>query len=556
MTATQALESWAARLGPGSVLGPQEAAQRYGLTTDTRTRTMAGAVVPAAASDVADIVRIAHATGVPLYPISLGHNWGYGDSVPPVEGCAVLDLRRLKGIELDEDLALVTVEPGVSQEDLARFLEERGVPLMVPTTGGGPRCSLVGNACERGYGITPIQDHFAAVMAIEAVLPSGELYRTPLSELGAVAADRAFKWGVGPYVDGLLTQSSVAVITRMTFALAPRSGGMRGFSFSVPGDRDLEAVVTAVRQLLRACGSTVGGLNLMNSRRVLAMSSSYPAEIAGTGQVMSQPLVERLAGAMGIGAWVVAGGLFGNERFVRAARREVRSALGPIPGRLRFASPARLHRLHAAVAPLPGAWMARRRQMVERMAAGLDLVNGHPNETALRLAYWRSGTDAPSRPLDPAGDGRGLLWFSPIVPMRADDVRRFVDLVTRVCDEHRMEPLVTLTSLSDRCFGGTVPLCFDREVADERARAEACHEKLVQRGREQGFVPYRAASGRMSDVVADTPYWRLVRSLKQAVDPANILAPGRYCLPGAQEDPAVAAGGDARAFPREALPIR
>ena len=33
----------------------------------------------------------------------------------------------------------------------------------MPVTGAGPNCSLLANALERGYGITPPTDHFGAV---------------------------------------------------------------------------------------------------------------------------------------------------------------------------------------------------------------------------------------------------------------------------------------------------------------------------------------------------------------------------------------------------------
>ena len=89
-------------------------------------------------------------------------------------------------------------EPGVTQQKLSDYLAAKGLQFLVPVTGAGPDCSLIGNALERGYGITPHADHFGAVTALEAVLPDGRLYRSALSELGGGAVDRAYKWGMGP----------------------------------------------------------------------------------------------------------------------------------------------------------------------------------------------------------------------------------------------------------------------------------------------------------------------------------------------------------------------
>src|SRR5207253_5916875 len=140
---------------------------------------------------------------------------------PVTEGCVVLDLSGLDRIlDMDGEFGLVTVEPGVTQQRLHDHLARRGHPFLVPVTGAGPHCSLIGNALERGYGITPYADHFAAVTALQAVLPDGRLYRSALSELGGTEVDRAFKWGIGPFLDGLFAQGSFGIVTQMTIALA------------------------------------------------------------------------------------------------------------------------------------------------------------------------------------------------------------------------------------------------------------------------------------------------------------------------------------------------
>ena len=91
--------------------------------------------------------------------------------------------------------------------------KQNNLPFLVPVTGAGPSCSLLGNALERGYGITPHSDHFAAVTALRAVLPSGEIYQSAIAEAGGKDVDYAYKWGVGPYLDGIFTQSSLGIVT-------------------------------------------------------------------------------------------------------------------------------------------------------------------------------------------------------------------------------------------------------------------------------------------------------------------------------------------------------
>src|SRR5262249_62028877 len=83
-------------------------------------------VRPATRGEVQHCVRVADRFAVPLYAVSSGKNWGYGSRVPAFDGSVVLDLGRLNRIiELDEELAYVVVEPGVSQRQLHAYLREQ-----------------------------------------------------------------------------------------------------------------------------------------------------------------------------------------------------------------------------------------------------------------------------------------------------------------------------------------------------------------------------------------------------------------------------------------------
>ena len=113
--------------------------------------------------------------------------------------------------------------------------------------------------------------------------------------------------------------------------------------------------------------------------------------------------------------------------------------------------------------------------------------------------------------------------------MMPERVRRYVAMIGEICARHGIEPLITLTSLSDRCFDSSVPLLFDRRDADATARAQACYWALLEAGREAGFLPYRIGVQAMDWLVRPgSPYWDLVGAVKSAIDPHGILSPGRY----------------------------
>ena len=121
------------------------------------------------------------------------------------------------------------------------------------------------------------------------------------------------------------------------------------------------------------------------------------------------------------------------------------------------------------------------------------------------------------------------MRYSPLVLMTPAAIRNYVAMVGEVCTVHGIEPLITLTSLTDRCFDSTVPLLFDRADAQEMARANACFDALYEAGQGQGFVPYRLGINAMTRVTSvPSTFWNLVATIKSTVDPDGIIAPGRY----------------------------
>lgn len=526
-----AMNAWRARLGEGAVMSGTAAQQIYGACTIGIERSIPAALRPSSVPEIVVIVEIARQNSIPLYPISTGHNWGYGSANPVVDGCVVLDLSRLNRIiKMDAELGLVTLQPGVTQQDLHAYLDRNGLSFLVPVTGAGPHCSIIGNALERGYGITPYVDHFAAVTAVEAVLPDGRVYRSALGELGGEAIDRVFKWGIGPYLDGLFAQGNFAVVTQMTIALAPRPERIEAFFFGVDDNAGLEWAVPAIRSALRNLGGVTGSINLMNARRVLAMIAPYPQDKIGDAEILPSELVLELAAENRISAWTGLGALYGRAGVVKAARRAVRNILKPGVRRLAFLTPRSASRLNSFLSQIPRLRNGRIAKRARALDASLQLIAGRPSQVALPLAYWRSSTiSPPGGDMDPARDGCGLIWYSPLVPMKPERVRRYVEMVNEICASHRMEPLITLTSLSDRCFDSSIPLLFDRSIAHQAAHAQACYRALFEAGQREGFFPYRVSVHAMDWITrSDIPFWDVLAALKSAVDPEGIIAPGRY----------------------------
>jgi 4-cresol dehydrogenase (hydroxylating) len=260
------------------------------------------------------------------------------------------------------------------------------------------------------------------------------------------------------------------------------------------------------------------------------MVERYPFEQVPSGGIMPDRVATELAGRNQITAWTGVGALYGTRAIVKAARAAIRKILKPFSKRIVFLTLSNVRTARQAVDWVPFLRTSRVAGMLERAEAFLLNAGGRPSNIALPLAYWKCVKRPPDGlPLNPARDGCGLLWYSPLIPMKAGRVREYVSMVEAICREYGIEPLITLTSLSNRCFDSTVPILFDRENPEEAARAHACLEALFAAGRTRGFFPYRASVHAMQQVVDPAAtFWQMARSIKQAVDPQNLIAPGRY----------------------------
>ena len=106
--------------------------------------------------------------------------------------------------------------------------------------------SLIGNTMERGFGHTPYGDHFAHVCGFEVVLPDGECIETGFSRFAQASTGPLYRWGLGPTLDGLFTQSNFGIVTRMSIWLMPAPEHFEAFFFRCDDDSGLGDLLDAL----------------------------------------------------------------------------------------------------------------------------------------------------------------------------------------------------------------------------------------------------------------------------------------------------------------------
>ena len=171
-------------------------------------------LLPATALEISAIVRLCNEHRVPL--VARGAGTGYTGGAVPTRGGVVVSMERLNRIlEIDQANLLAVVEPHVITGDLQRAVERIGLfyppdPASLETSSlGGNVAECAGGPRAFKYGTTR-----QYVLALEAVLPTGEIVRT---------GSKAVKNVVGYDLTRLLvgSEGTLAIITKITLRLIP-----------------------------------------------------------------------------------------------------------------------------------------------------------------------------------------------------------------------------------------------------------------------------------------------------------------------------------------------
>ena len=471
-----------------------------GATAASRTTyhidSVAWAVLrPANVAQVASALAIAKHRQIRVLPVSTGLNWGYGSRVPVTPG-VVVSLGRLNRIvDYNDTLGWVRVQAGVTQRQLYQFLLERGGRYWMDATGSSTAASVVGNALERGFGHTPYSDHFAQCCNLEVVLPDGEVLRTGFGQVAGCHAASVYRYGIGPVLDGLFSQSKLGVVTEATLWLMPKPESFRVFSVSVAKPFHLDGLVSALAQA-RLEGTLTQPIHVGNVYRMLASVTSFPFDDVPEGQALSGKPLTHIQRRYGLPSWSGLGAVYGTYKQTQASLARIRQLLRITKARFSEVTPSRLRVLAFFAPVIKGTTGIDLTPAISTAAPVFDLLRGIPTDVFLKSAYWRMRhPPAAGSPLDLDADGVGLRWIAPVAPATPEHVERLVKLTQDILLAHGLEPLLTLNFIAPRAVALVTGITWDRSNGDEDERAHRAHDELLGATLSHGYWPYRLSTG-------------------------------------------------------------
>jgi glycolate oxidase len=215
----------------------------------TKQRFLPDLVIrPVSAQEISGILKIANENHIPVYP--RGAASGLTGGAVPLYGGIVLDVTRMNHIlDIDEANLTATVEPGVVIADFQSEVEKRG--LLYPpdpasnkiATMGGSVAECAGGLRGMKYGVT--KDY---VMALEVVLPTGEIINTGAKTLKSVTGYDLTKLFVG-------SEGTLGIFTKIVVKLIPppeKVVTIRAYFRSIKETADTVSAIIAAKIVPRA----------------------------------------------------------------------------------------------------------------------------------------------------------------------------------------------------------------------------------------------------------------------------------------------------------------
>jgi 4-cresol dehydrogenase (hydroxylating) len=212
--------------------------------------------------------------------------------------------------------------------------------------------------------------------------------------------------------------------------------------------------------------------------------------------------IDEMAQALDIGRWTMRFALYGDEAVVDHRFAKIKEAFERIPG-------ADVYGAKCAPEDIPNL-----EHPVEQVQGGV------PSLDLNQMTAWYGGEEG------------GHIGFSPVAPLTAEDAIAVRDLLRGMIEGAGLDYMAALIPINARSFIHVTLIIFDTKNEAQTRAAYDVAKRLVRDCAKLGYGEYRAHLDFM-DLAAqqysfnDHAYLRFCETIKDALDPNGILAPGK-----------------------------
>ena len=342
-------------------------------------------------------------------------------------------------------------------------------------------------------GYTPYGEHFLMQCGMEVVLANGDVYRTGMGSVKGDKAWQVFKWGYGPTLDGMFTQSNYGICTKMGFWLMPKPPVFKPFEIQFDEDSDINEIVEFIRPL-RIAQIIPNSVVIAGLLWEAATCNTRRSDYLSTPGATPDHILKQIQKDKHLGAWNVYCALYGTPEQVEVNFNIVKGALKKL-------GKGRLITQEEAGDTQPFKYRSQ-------------LMSGVPNLQEFGLYNWRGGG--------------GSMWFAPVSQARGSECDAQYGLAKQILNKHGLD-YVGEFIVGWRDMHHVIDVLYDRSSPEETQRANACFNELLDEFEKRGYAVYRVNTAFQERVAQSYgPVKRkLEQTLKRALDPNGILAPGK-----------------------------
>ncbi|MGX7927200.1 FAD-binding oxidoreductase [Tsuneonella sp. HG094] len=478
---TATLDALTAALGAVVVDRTPQTLARYAVPGATPL----GIALPADEAQLQQVLKAARDGGGKLQIVC---NGAYGLEKVAQDKVIVVDLQKMnKILEVNGELATCLVEPGVTFRELDAHIKANGHKLWVDFPGNADE-SVAASFIHRRPGYTAYSDSFLMQCGLEVMLADGKVIRTGMGAMPKSTCWQLFKFGYGPWVDGLFTQSDFGVVTKVGMWMMPQPPAVQTFMISVRDEDDLGALFDVLGPL-KLNMAIANGVAVASALHEAALLGKRRANYDGQGP-MAASAVKAAGEALGLGYWNLYGALYGLPGNVPILWEMVRGAFSSIDG-------AKVISDGKGVDPRLWSW---------RMGAMTGVVANPPGQ----VASW---------------SGERALTVNPVSPVDGEEAMRLYDASREICSENGFDFIGESTAIW-RSANHRIVLPFATGQGAGAARAKTCAEALIARHAADGFgqiQTYPGLGAAVAKTMAGGGRATLHQRVKRAVDPQSIF---------------------------------
>ncbi|MBQ0799510.1 MAG: FAD-binding oxidoreductase [Porticoccaceae bacterium] len=451
---------------------------RRPVSYDKEARQIIAIATPGGIDDLQNILKLIAGKSVAIW--NMPNAGGLGSTPPPESGDIImLDLKRMNGIlEVSTTAAYALVEPGVTYQQMQDHLRDNNIPFWVDIDKNSSH-SIADSISAREFGYTPYGDHLLMQCGMEVMLANGSVVRTGMGAMPKSNTWQLFKYGYGPYVDGLFTQSNLGIITKIGLWLMPAPPMYKPFTVQLADEQAMAAAVDALHTFK---------VNMLIPNTVVVSNATQDAVLFAGESTNTESSNNELAAKHNIGAWNLYGAVYG------------------IPGNVDIIWGA----LEGALSGIPGATL----KVSEDLNENLIWQN---REQAMR------GLVTPQE--NKSSSDHGYIRFALGAAIEGSDATTINDTIQSIASKHSTTAF-TEFALTWRTMMARISLPYQHDDAESLEQVRSCARAMLAELAEQGYGATHADSDILLDATESFTHAGindLQQRVKTALDPSAVF---------------------------------